>query len=289
MSTLAADYAACAALLRRSASSFALPIRLLPAAKRDGTTALYAFCRMADDLVDDQPDRAIARRSLDDFAADVATALAGGATHDPVLRALVDTVRRFAVPAEHVHAILDGVRMDLDRQTYDTFADLRGYCQRVASAVGLAAIHIWGFRGERALAAADACGVAFQLTNILRDIPEDLSRGRVYLPAAELAESGCGIEDLRAGRIGAGAAGLASRQVTRAEALFDQARPLDAYLSTDGRIVFRAMFGVYRGLLDAVRAAGPAIFTTKVRPHKPWLLARGLATTMLGTRPWRLL
>lgn len=289
MSTLAADYAECAALLRQSASNFALPIRLLPAAKRHGTTALYAFCRKADDLVDDQADLAAARRSLDDFEADVAAALAGGSTADPVLRALVDTVRRFAVPAEHVHAVIDGVRMDLDRQTYDTFADLRGYCERVASAVGLAAIHIWGFRGDRALPAADACGLAFQLTNILRDIPEDLSRGRIYLPTEELAESGCTVDDLLAGRIGAGFARFASRQIERAAAFYDEARSLDAYLSTDGRVVFRAMFGVYRALLDAVRSAGPAIFTAKVRPRKAMLLGRGLATMMLGTRPWRLL
>lgn len=289
MSTLASDYAACTALLDRSASNFALPIRLLPAAKRHGTTALYAFCRKADDLVDDQADKNAARRSLDDFAVDVATALAGGAAHDPVLRALTDTVRRFGVPIEHVQAVLDGVRMDLDQQTYGTFAELRGYCERVASAVGLAAIHIWGFRGDRALAAADACGVAFQLTNILRDIPEDLTRGRVYLPADELAESGCTAEDLRAGQMHSGFASFASQQVARAEGFFDQARPLDACLSTDGRIVFRAMFGVYRGLLDAVRTAGPTIFTRKVRPRKAWLLGRGLATMMLGTRPWRLL
>jgi phytoene synthase len=289
MSTLASDYAACAALLRRSASNFALPILLLPAAKRHGTTALYAFCRKADDLVDDQTDLTAARRSLDDFATDVAAALAGGATNDPVLRALVDTVRRFGVPAAHLHAIIDGVRMDLDHQAYDTFAELRGYCERVASAVGRAAIHIWGFRGDRAFAAADACGLAFQLTNILRDIPEDLSRGRIYLPAAELAACGCDVEDLRAGRIHAGFAQLASREVARAEAFYDQARPLDACLSTDGRIVFRAMFGVYRALLDAVRSAGPVIFTAKVRPHATSLLGRGLATMMLGTRPWRLL
>lgn len=184
MTSLAADHAACAGLLRQSGSSFALPIRLLPEAKRRGTTALYAFCRLADDLVDDAPDGASARRGLDAFSAQLEAALAGERSSEPVLRALVDTVRRFAVPAEHLRDVIAGVRMDLDRASYGTFVDLEEYCRRVASAVGLAAIHIWGFRSPAALEAGHQCGLAFQLTNILRDIPEDLGRGRIYLPRA---------------------------------------------------------------------------------------------------------
>jgi phytoene synthase len=287
--TLVADHAACAALLKESSSNFALPIRLLPAAKRRGTTALYAFCRKADDIVDDQPDRTMARRSLEQFENGLDAALAGEACDDPVVRAVVDTVRRFAVPVHHLHDILTGVRMDLDHQTYETFEQLRTYCQRVASAVGLAAIHIWGFRSERALGPADACGLAFQFTNILRDIPEDLGRGRVYLPAEDLAACGCSLADLEAGRIGAGYAELAAFEVARAESFFEQARDLDALLSTDGRMVFRAMFGVYRGLLAGVRRAGPAIFTTKVRPSKVAVIGKGITTLAFGALPWKVL
>ena len=288
--TLVADHAACAALLKKSASNFALPIRLLPEAKRRGTTALYAFCRKADDVVDDEPDRKTARQSLDAFANGLDAALAGEASDDPVVRAVIDTVHRFAIPIHHLHYILAGVRMDLDRQTYDTFDQLNLYCQRVASAVGLAAIHIWGFRSEKALAPADACGLAFQLTNILRDVPEDLGRGRVYLPTEDLAACGCAVGDLERGRIGAGFTELAALEVARAESYFEQARDIDALLSTDGRPVFRAMFGVYRGLLAGVRRAGPAIFTARVRPSKLAVIGRGLATLALGTRPgkgWR--
>lgn len=287
MTSLAHDHEACAALLRQSRSNFALPIRLLPAAKRSGTTALYAFCRRADDLVDDEPDMATARRAVDRFSADLDDALGGGGSSDPILRALADTVRRFAIPVEYLHDILDGVRMDLDRQTYDTFDELRGYCRRVASAVGLAAIHVWGFRSAAAVPAAEACGLAFQLTNILRDIPEDRGRGRLYLPAADLAATGCQVSDLEAGRIGPEFARLAAMQVERAETFYDEARRLDPLLSTDGRGVFRAMFGVYRGLLDGVRHAGAAIFTHKVRPPTSLILAKGLATIALGTKKWR--
>lgn len=287
--TLAADHAACAALLDQSASNFAVPIRLLPEAKRRGTTALYAFCRKADDVVDDEPDPVRARQALAEFEAAFDAAVAGAGSDDPVVRAVVDTVRRFAVPIHHLKEIVAGVRMDLDRQAYESFEDLKLYCQRVASAVGLAAIHIWGFRSPQAFGPADACGLAFQLTNILRDIPEDLARGRLYLPAEDMAACGCSAGDLKAARIGAGFADLAAFEVQRAESYFEQARDLDALLSTDGRMVFRAMFGVYRGLLDGVRQAGTTIFTEKIRPSKITVLGRALTTLAFGTRPGRVL
>lgn len=285
MASLAADHAACATVLRRSGSNFALPIRLLPEAKRRGTTALYAFCRLADDIVDDAADAATARRGLDAFAGQVDAALAGEPSQEPVLRALADTVRRFAVPARHLRDVLAGVRMDLDRASYGTFAELEEYCRRVASAVGLAAIHIWGFRSPAALEAGHHCGLAFQLTNILRDIPEDLGRGRIYLPSADMEACGCTAADLRAGRIGAEFVRLAALQADRAAACYDRAAALDDLLSTDGRMVFRAMFGVYRSLFSAVRRAGTAIFTTRVRPTRRRVLASVAATLCIGPRP----
>ena len=283
--SLAADHEACAEVLGRSGSNFSLPIRLLPEAKRRGTTALYAFCRRADDIVDDSADVSAARESLAAFEADLASALVGGASADPVIRAVVDTVRRFAVPAGYLHDIVAGVRMDLDRNTYDTFPELEEYCRRVASAVGLAAIHIWGFRSPReALPAAHACGLAFQLTNILRDIPEDLGRGRIYLPQEDFRTCDCSPDELRAGRIGPGFAQLASLNVARAEDCYRRAKGLDTLLSTDGRIVFRAMFGVYRSLFVAVRQAGTRIFTERVRPGRAQIVGSAITTLVLGTR-----
>ena len=284
MTSLVADHAACADVLRRSGSSFALPIRLLPDAKRRGTTALYAFCRQADDIVDDAADPARARRALDAFEADVEAALAGDGPREPVLRALADTVRRFAIPVVHIRDVLDGVRQDLDRPAYDTFPQLEEYCRRVASAVGLAAIHIWGYRSAAALDAGHQCGLSFQLTNILRDIPEDLGRGRIYVPAADMQACGCTSEDLRAGRIGEPFTRLAALQVERAAACYERAAALDELLSTDGRTVFRAMFGVYRSLFGAVRRAGTAIFTQRVRPSRGRIMASAVATLCLGPR-----
>jgi len=284
MSTLAADHAACAAVLRSAGSSFALPIRLLPRAKRLGTTALYAFCRRADDIVDDCSDPAAARAALADFEEQLAAALEGEPAADPVLRALCDTTRRFAVPGEHLRAVIAGVRMDLERRAYATVAELETYCRHVAGAVGLAAIHIWGFTSRDALDLADDCGLAFQWTNILRDIPEDLARGRIYLPGEDFARCGCRPEDLRTGRIDAAFAGLARLEIARAAARYDRARLLDRMLATDGRPVFRAMFGVYAALLAAVGRAGTRIFTAPVRVSRPGLVAAAAASVFLGPR-----
>jgi phytoene synthase len=287
MNTLAADHLACAAILRRSGSSFALPIRLLPTAKRQGTTAIYAFCRVADDLVDEAPDTATAAEGLDSFTAKTEAALAGRSIDDPVLRALTDTVRRFAIPEASVREILAGVRMDVAQQRYATWADLERYCSRVASAVGVAAIHVWGFVDPAAVELSHDCGVAFQLTNILRDIPEDLGRGRIYLPQDDLLACGCTEEELVSGRIGPEFARLAGLEIDRAAACYRRAAAIDGMLSTDGRGVFRAMFGLYRGMLDAVRRAGPSIFTSRVRPSRSRLMAAAAATILLGTRSIR--
>ncbi len=285
MSDLAADHRACEAALRAAGSSFAAPIALLPTAKRRGTTALYAFCRRADDLVDEAAEPAAARMALAAFEGTVARALDGDPVDDAVVRALADTVRRFAVPRDTIDAILAGVRMDLDRHRYETFADLARYCQRVASAVGVAAIHIWGFTDPAAVAVANDVGLAFQLTNILRDIPEDLARGRVYLPAEDFRAAGCTVDDLVAGRIEGGFSRLATLECDRAAACFARGARLDRMLTTDGRRAFRAMFGVYHSLFQAVRRAGPAIFTTRVRPGRAGLLAAAAATMLLGPTP----
>ncbi len=284
MTVTAADHEACAALLRASGSSFALPISLLPAAKRQGTTALYAFCRRADDIVDDAADAASAGAALDAFERTVRAGLQGVDVDDPVIRALADTVRRFAVPPDTIHEILAGVRMDLDPKGYATFADLDLYCGRVAGAVGIAAIHVWGFTSADAPTFARDCGLAFQLTNILRDVPEDLARGRVYLPGEDFTASGCRVADLRAGRIGPEFTRLAALERDRAAAAYGRGAHLDRLLTTDGRITFRAMFGVYHALFAAVVRAGAGIFTVRPRPSRPTLALAAATTVLCGPR-----
>lgn len=285
MTSLMEDRAECAALLKRSGSSFTLPIKLLPPEKRIGTTVLYAFCRRADDIVDDAGDPRHATAELDAFQARLGDALRGRAVADPVLRAVADMARRFAVPQEFLFDILDGVRMDLDHRGFETFRDLEEYCRRVASAVGLAAIHIWGFLSPAALEAAYSCGLAFQLTNILRDIVEDRDRGRVYLAGEDLAHYGLSRDDVVAGRCGAGAAEVARLYVRRADRLFREAATLDRLLTTEGRITFRAMFGAYHALFDAVQRADAEIFTRRATAPRVRLLAAMCAGVLLGPRP----
>jgi phytoene synthase len=285
MTTLSADRAACAEVLRRSGSSFSLPIRLLPAEKRWGTTALYAFCRRADDIVDDASDPQAAFDDLEGFRGALRTALAGEPVSDPILRAVADTVRRFGVPERTLFDVLDGVQMDLSHAGFETFADLEEYCRRVASAVGLAAIHVWGFRTRDALPAAHACGLAFQLTNILRDVSEDRARGRLYLAREDFRACGCNPDDLAARPVHPGVARVLSLYTTRTEKSFRQAARLDGMLSTDGRLAFRAMFAAYRSIFAAVKRAGAAVLTRRVRPPRPVLVAATLAGVAMGPRP----
>ena len=241
-------------------------------------SALYSFLRIADDLADGPGPAEEKRGSLADWRRRLDDALEGVYSH-PLHPAFHHAVRRFGVPPEYLHAALDGVEMDLAVARYDTFADLYPYCYRVASAVGLACIHIWGFTGDKARAYAEAAGMAFQLTNILRDLGEDAGRGRVYLPREDLERFGYGRGRL-AGR-------RARRPLPRADALrggscrgyYDAAEPLAPLLRPAGRAVFLTMLRTYRGLLDAIVRRDYDVFGGRVRLgrlHKLWLAARAL-------------
>ena len=283
------DAAACEAILAASGSNFAVPLRLLPAERRRGSIALYAFCRLADDIVDDALDERQAAARLDRFEQQLSDGLAGLPVADPVLRAIAATAGRFAIPPRHLFAVIAGVRADLTRRRYETVADLVAYCRQVASAVGLAAVPIWGLRDGVPPAdwmpAADACGLAFQWTNILRDIVEDRGRGRIYLPRESFVACGCEPAWLD-GPVGdsadPGFAALAAAEAARCRRWFAEAARLDAVLSADGQRVFRAMYGVYGELFRAVETAGAEIFFRRVRPPRWRLLLGGLACLIGG-------
>jgi phytoene synthase len=155
--------------------------------------------------------------------------------------------------------------MDLDPPRYETFDDLRGYCFHVASAVGLACIHIWGCTDERAIELADTCGVAFQMTNILRDLREDASRGRIYLPREELAKFECDASDLQSTSLNDRLAPLLRFQIERAERLFEEAAPLTEMISDRSRHAFAAMFATYRELLAEIKRRDGNVFSCRVR------------------------
>jgi phytoene synthase len=276
--TLAASYAFCERLARRQAGNFYHAFRLLPGDQRRALCALYSFLRVADDLTDEAGASDDKRAALETWRRQLHEALAGSYSH-PLHAGLHHTVEQFRVPVVYLEAVLDGVGMDLDTDRYETFADLYGYCYRVASAVGLACIHVWGFHGEGAELYAESAGIAFQLTNILRDLGEDAARGRVYLPREDLARFGYSEEDLRRGARGAGFAELMRFEVARANGYYDAALPLAERLRPAGRAVFLVMLRTYRGLLDEIVRREYDVFSTRVRLsrlHKLWLAARVL-------------
>jgi phytoene synthase len=276
--TPARSYAYCERLAARAAGNFYHAFRILPPEQRRAMCALYAFMRVADDLADAPGSPEDRRRPLALWRDDLRAALKGE-YHHPLYPALHDTVERFGIPPAYLEAVLDGVCLDLEVSAYDTFADLYGYCYRVASAVGLACIHVWGFRDESALAPAESAGIALQLTNIFRDVAEDAARGRVYLPREDLERFGYAAEGLGRGRCDDKFRALMRFEAERAYSYYRAAEPLAGLLPSAGRAVFLTMLRTYRGLLDAIVRRDYDVFRGRVRLsrwHKLWLAARAL-------------
>ncbi|HWB10076.1 MAG TPA: presqualene diphosphate synthase HpnD [Pirellulales bacterium] len=278
--TLSASYEDCRRLARRSAKNFYYSFMLLPHDKRRAMCALYAFSRQTDDLGDSAQPVEARRAALADWRHSLDRGLSG-IYDSPILPALADTVDRFRLPPDYLHALIDGVEMDLDRNRYETFDELREYCYKVASVVGLCCIRIWGFRDERAMEPAVKCGVALQLTNILRDLKEDADADRIYLPQEDLRRFGYTCDDLRRGLVDDRFRRLMRFQVERAEQLYDEAAELDGWLSPDGRTAFGTMTGIYRGLLDEIKRLDGDVFRRRVRLttwHKLRIAGRWLLT-----------
>jgi phytoene synthase len=269
------SYAYCERLARREAANFYHAFRLLPRDQRRALCALYSFMRVTDDLSDGPDPVADRGRSLQAWRRQLDDALEGTYTH-PLHSALHHTVIHYHIPRAYLDAVLDGVAMDLDTDRYETFADLSVYCYRVASAVGLACIRIWGYTEERAEQHAVSAGIAFQLTNILRDLGEDAARGRVYLPREDLARFGYGEQDLLRGLRDERYRALMRFEAARAYSYYEAAEALVPLLPPAGRSVFLVMQRTYRGLLDAIVQRDFDVFNRRIRLsrlHKLWLAA----------------
>jgi phytoene synthase len=273
------SYAYCEALTRRSASTFYPAFYLLPREQRQGMFSLYAFSRITDDLADG-PDPPHAKRGpLERWRTDLLAALASCGDRHPIHPALRHTVERFRIPPGYLEEVIDGVSMDLNQSVYPTFADLYRYCYRVASAVGLSCIRIWGCREPSAHAPAEAAGIALQLTNILRDIPEDAARGRIYLPLEDLDRFRYSPDDLVRGVLDDRFRALVRFQAERALGYYAAAGPLAGLLPPPGRAVFLLMLRTYRALLEEMIRRDFDVFSRRARVHplrKLWLAARSL-------------
>ena len=234
-----------------SGSSFYYSFLFLEPRRRQAITALYAFCREVDDVVDDCPDAAVSRTKLAWWRGEVAALFEGRASH-PVTRALAVSLKHFYLPQEQLLEIIDGMEMDLEQVRYADFKALHLYCYRVASVVGLLAAEIFGYRDRQTLKYAHDLGLAFQLTNIIRDVGEDARRGRIYLPQDEMARFGVSESDLLQAHYTDNFRQLMEFQVERAQNLYRQAF---AQLPAADRKAQRAgliMAAIYRATLDEI-------------------------------------
>lgn len=252
---LQAAFQRCAAMTRKRARNFYYGLKLLPEPQRSALYAVYAWMRRADDLVDgSERGPGQTRQRIEAFRAATASALDGQPVeNDPVLVALAHTATRFRLPAEHLHAMLDGQLDDLDIERYDTFDALRAYCQRVASSVGLLCMEIWGYTDPAAPALAVDRGIAFQLTNILRDFAQDYDGGRVYLPREDFAEHRLAPEALRQWSDPDRCTALVESQVKRAQSYYDRAADLEAMITPTCAPTLWAMTAIYHDLLLKIR------------------------------------
>lgn len=257
----------CEQLTRAQAKNFYYGLKLLPDAKRAAMFALYAYMRRVDDIADEEDGRSILQRldDLESWRQQTRAALNGqleGMT-DPVWPALADAVQRYRVPHMIFDEVIEGQRQDLEPRPFDTFEDLRAYCFRVAGVVGLSSIHVWGFEGgESTEALAVDRGVAFQLTNILRDLREDAARDRLYLPADELAAMNITRDDLHNG--GPRFLEMMRFQIDRAQEYYRRSADLESRIERDSRPTLVAMTQIYRGLLQKIAADPQRVLTERV-------------------------
>lgn len=279
---LAASYADCRRVARRSGSSFYYSFLLLSKRKRQAMCALYAFLRRTDDLVDGESQIDGKREALANWRASLLAALKGR-FDDPLLPALADVAHSYTIPAEYLTAAIDGAEMDLARVRYETYEQLERYCELVASMVGLACLRIWGCHEPDAEGPARSCGLAFQMTNILRDLGEDAARGRVYLPQEDLDRFGYTVDDLRAGVRDERFRRLMRFEIDRNERLYAGGAQLVRWLGPTERRVFGSMTAVYRGLLAEIKRRDGDVFTRRVRLSN-WRKMR-IATRFLLFRP----
>ena len=288
-----AAYAACRAIAKREAKNFYYSFVALPAHKRDAMCAIYAFMRRADDISDDESkDHATRRAELTQWTE--AWRDSTSAADDPIFIAVRDTQSRFHIPDELLEQLIQGTAMDLQPEamnrrgadgldTFATFTDLYRYCYYVASVVGLVCIRIFGYSSPAAEKLAEETGIAFQLTNILRDIREDAERGRVYIPADELAASGTSTVTLAHVRNGAELTESQRRVLAgtarRARAYYHSADRLLPLISADSRPALRVLVTIYSRLLTKIEERHFDVFTSRVQVptwQKLLILAGGM-------------
>ncbi len=264
--------------------SFYFATRFFPPDLARSAHAVYWFCRYTDDLADECQTPEQGRRDIENWAELLDDSYRSGASSHPVLGAFLDTVRRHEIPIEYAHELIEGMRMDLTKTRFEDFAELRLFCYRVASVVGLMMCWVIGFENkqdrDRALPHAVDLGIAMQLTNILRDIGEDLQRGRIYLPLRELADFGYSERDFLKHRRNQAFCELMNFQVNRAREYYERGNRGIRMLNRRGRFSVKVASDVYREILARVQSSDYDVFDRRaVVPsgRKYWLTVRNMA------------
>ena len=260
---LATAYEQCQRITKAQAKNFYYAFVTLPPHKRRAIYAAYAFCRLCDDISDEPLEAAEKVRRLAQVRARLEAAYAGQ-PEGPVFAALKDAAEAFHIPQRYFDEVVSGVEMDLTKSRYRTFDELYTYCYRVASAVGLVCLEVFQYRDPRARQYAVDLGLAMQLTNILRDVKEDMERDRVYLPQEELERFGYSEEELCRGDINDSFLDLMRFQTARARQYFDSGRRLLPLLSWRSRACPAVLHGLYNRVLDRIEARGYNVFERRV-------------------------
>ena len=270
-------YSVCKGITRTAAKNFYYAFLVLPRRKREALCAVYAFMRRCDDISDD-PKLSLAerRQKLDSWLESLHRAQQGHPTDDAILLALTDAQRRHAIPAGLLDELAHGTAMDIEESEaaaqagagltvqYNTFEDLRLYCYRVASVVGLVCIHVFGYRDPAAEVLAERCGLAFQLTNIIRDVKEDASMGRVYFPDEDLAKYGLSAQEFLGNPEPSRFQQLLAFEADRARECYRSGDELIAYISEDSQPALWVLVNIYRSLLEKIALKQYDVFTAKV-------------------------
>jgi phytoene synthase len=272
-------YSVCRGITRMAAKNFYYAFLVLPRRKREALCAVYAFMRRCDDISDDGTvSLAERRQKLDVWLDALHRAQQGQPTDDPILLALTDAQRSYQIPAGLLDELAHGTAMDIEDAKYSaptsgvpglfiqykTFEDLRLYCYRVASVVGLVCIHVFGYRDPAAEPLAERCGLAFQLTNIIRDVKEDANMGRIYLPEEDLAKFSLSGSELMTTPDPARFRPLLALQADRAREFYASGDALIPYIAEDSQPALWVLINIYRSLLEKIAAKQYDVFTAKV-------------------------
>jgi phytoene synthase len=274
MTPLEASQAYCRDVAKKRAKNFYYSFVLLSPEKKNAMCAMYAFMRYCDDLSDEP---GATRTAMDRWREALGEALDGRPDSSPVWPAFLDAVTRYRIPHEYFYDMIEGVASDLSPRVFRVFGELYEYCYRVASVVGLTTIHIFGFDSPEALPLAEKCGIAFQLTNILRDIREDAGLGRVYLPSEELERFGVTPDDLKESKRTAGFASLMEFEIARARRFYAESAPLIGMVHKDSRGSLRALIAIYSGLLERIAESPSDVLRRRISlpaVEKTWIVLR---------------